>query len=171
MAYLQVNTPNDTNNPAGAVVGDYGFSSPFVTNPATGAGVSKQRMYGAGGAYALGTASISLLYTNVLFDYLDASRLTLQNAELSFTYFLRPDFELGVADIFTIGRYRPNGKIPKWNQVNAGVDYLLSKRTDLFFAGIYQKAAGDAQYAQIYSLSPSTTKTQVSLVIGLRHKW
>jgi predicted porin len=55
--------------------------------------------------------------------------------------------------------------------VNTGVDYLLSKRTDLFLVGIYQKAAGDAQYAQIYSLSPSTTKSQVSAVIGLRHKW
>ena len=43
-AYLQVNNPNDVNNPNGAVVGDYGFSSPFITNPATSSGVSKQRM-------------------------------------------------------------------------------------------------------------------------------
>ena len=76
---------------AGAVVGDYGFSSPFITNPATSAGVRKQRMLGAGGAYALGTASLSLLYTNVRFDYLDASRLTLQNYEISLTDYLKPD--------------------------------------------------------------------------------
>jgi hypothetical protein len=41
----------------------------------------------------------------------------------------------------------------------------------VFLVGIYQKAAGDAQFAQIYTLSPSTTKTQVSAVIGLRHRW
>jgi predicted porin len=170
-AYLQVNNPNDVNNPNGAVVGDYGFSSPFITNPATSSGVSKQRMVGGGGAYVLGTASLSLLYTNARFDYLDNSRLTLQNFEASLTDYVRPDLMLGVAYIFTTGQYRPQETSPKWHQVNAGADYFLSKRTDLFLVGIYQKAAGDAQYAQIYTLSPSTTKTQVSAVIGLRHKW
>lgn len=171
VAYLQVDAPNDPNNPNGAVVGDYGFSSPFVTNPATASGVSKQRMFGAGGAWAFGSANLSLLYTNVRFEYLDASRLTLQNAEISFTDFVRPDLKLGAAYIFTTGQYHPQDNSPKWHQVNAGVDYLLSKRTDLFLVGIYQKAAGDARYAQIYTLSPSATKTQVSAVIGLRHKW
>jgi GBP family porin len=37
--------------------------------------------------------------------------------------------------------------------------------------GIYQRAAGDAQFAQIYTLSPSSTKSQISAVIGMRHKW
>jgi predicted porin len=170
-AYLQVNNPNDVNNQNGAVVGDYGFSSPFITNPATSSGVSKQRMYGGGGGYVLGTVSLSLLYTNARFDYLDNSRLTLQNFEASLTDYVRPDLMLGVAYIFTTGQYRPQETSPKWHQVNAGADYFLSKRTDLFLVGIYQKAAGDAQYAQIYTLSPSTTKTQVSAVIGLRHKW
>ena len=128
-------------------------------------------MYGAGGAYALGAASLSLLYTNARFEYLDTSRLTLQNLEVSLTDYVRPDLMLGVAYIFTTGQYHPQDNSPKWHQVNAGVDYFVSKRTDLFLVGIYQKAAGDAQYAQIYTLSPSTTKTQVSAVIGLRHKW
>ncbi|WP_233886406.1 porin [Paraburkholderia flagellata] len=170
-AYLQVNNPNDSNNTNGAVVNDYGFSSPFITNPATGSGVSKQRMFGAGGAYAFGTASVSLLYTNVMFQYLDTSRLSLQNGEISLTDFVRPNVLLGAAYIFTTGSYHPQNDDPKWHQVNAGVDYLVSKRTDLFLVGIYQKAAGDARFAQIYSLSPSSTKTQVSAVIGMRHKW
>ena len=170
-AFLQVNTPNDANNTAGAVVGDYGFSSPFITNPATSAGVRKQRMLGAGGAYALGTASLSLLYTNVRFDYLDASRLTLQNYEISLTDYLKPDLMVGAAYIFTTGQYHPQNNSPKWHQVNAGVDYFVSKRTDLFLVGIYQRAAGDAQFAQIYTLSPSSTKSQISAVIGMRHKW
>jgi general bacterial porin, GBP family len=170
-AYLQVNTPNDPNNTNGAVVNDYGFSSPFITNPATRSGVSKQRMYGAGGAYALGSASLSLLYTNVQFQYLDTSRLLLQNVEASLTDFLRPDLMVGAAYIFTTGTYHPQDKKPKWHQVNAGIDYFLSKRTDLFLVGFYQRAAGDAQFAQIYSLSPSSTKTQVAAVIGMRHKW
>jgi GBP family porin len=171
VAYLQVNNPNDPANTNGAVVNDYGFTSPFITNPATGAGVAKQRMFGAGGAYAIGTAKVSLLYTNARFEYLDSSRLTLNNAEISLTDYVRQDLQLGLAYIFTTGDYHPQDNSPKWHQVNAGVDYLLSKRTDLFAVGIYQHAAGDAKFAQIYSLSPSSTKTQVSAVIGLRHRW
>jgi predicted porin len=170
-AYLQVKMPNDPANPNGAVVGDYGFTSPFITNPATNAGVSKQRMFGGGGAYAFGRANVSLLYTNARFDYLDQSRLTLQNFEVSFTDYVLQDLMLGAAYIFTTGQYEPQATKPKWHQVNAGADYLLSKRTDLFLVGIYQRAAGDARFAQIYTLSPSTTKTQVSAVIGLRHRW
>ncbi|WP_207005538.1 porin [Trinickia mobilis] len=170
-AYVQVNNPNDSNNTNGAVVNDYGFSSPFITNPATGSSVSKHRMFGAGGAYSLGTARVSLLYTNVMFEYLDTSRLSLQNAELSLTDYVRPNLLLGAAYIFTTGAYHPQDNNPKWHQVNAGADYFLSKNTDLFLVGIFQKAAGDAKFAQIYSLSPSATTTQVSAVIGMRHKW
>ena len=170
-AYVQLNMPNDPNSGNGAVVGDYGFTSPFLTNPATTSGVSNQRIFGAGGAYVLGGANLSLLYTNVRFEYRDTSRLTLQNFEASLTDRLRPDLLVGAAYIFTTGRYRPQDSSPKWHQVNAGIDYFLSKRTDLYVVGIYQKATGDAQYAQIYTLSPSTTKAQVAASIGMRHKW
>lgn len=169
--YLRVNMPNDPNNANGAVVGDYGFTSPFITNPATSAGVRAQQSFGAGGAYALGQANLSLLYTNARFDYLDASRLTLQNYEISLTDYVRPSLMVGVAYIFTTGRYHPQNNSPKWHQLNAGADYFLSKRTDLFLVGMYQRAAGDAQYAQIYTLSPSSTKSQVAVAIGMRHKW
>ncbi|CAB3745556.1 hypothetical protein LMG24238_07685 [Paraburkholderia sediminicola] len=171
VAFLQVNKPNDPKNANGAVVNDYGFSSPFVTNPASKSGVSHQRMYGAGGAYKFDPTSLSLLYTNVRFDYLDGSRLTLQNLEASLTDFVRPDFLIGVAYIFTTGQYRPQSSSPKWHQVNAGVDYFLGKRTDLYLVGVYQRAAADAPYAQIYSFSPSSTKSQISGVVGLRTKW
>jgi predicted porin len=171
LAFMQVNKPNDPNNPNGAVVNDYGFSSPFVTNPVSKAGVNHQRMFGAGGAYAFQPASLSILYTNVRFDYLDGSRLTLQNLEASVTDYVTPAFLVGLAYIFTTGRYAPENTSPKWHQVNAGVDYFLSKRTDVFLVGIYQRAAGDAQYAQIYSFSPSSTKSQISAVVGMRTKW
>jgi GBP family porin len=170
-AYVQLNMPNDPSSANGAVVGDYGFSSPFVSNPATGSTVAKQRILGAGGSYILGGANLSLLYTNVRFEYLDTSRLSLQNFEASVSKLLRPDFLIGAAYIFTTGQYQPQNNSPKWHQVNTGVDYLLSKRTDLYLVGIYQRAAGDAQRAQIYLLSPSSTKTQISASVGIRHKW
>ena len=72
--YEVVNTPNSPTNQDGAVVADYGFSSPFVKSPG-GAGVDRQRIFGAGGAYKLGALGVSLLYTHVRFDYLDRTRL------------------------------------------------------------------------------------------------
>jgi predicted porin len=171
VAFMQVNKPNDANNSNGAVVNDYGFSSPFITNPVSKAGVNQQRMLGMGGAYKFDPASVSLLYTNTRFDYLDGSRLTLQNVEASLTDFVAPDFLVGAAYIFTTGRYEPQNSNPKWHQVNVGADYFLSKRTDVFLVGVFQRAAGDAQYAQIYSFSPSSTKSQLSAVVGMRTKW
>lgn len=170
-AFLLINRPNAATNTNGAIVSDYGYTSPFVTNPATQSGVLKQRVFGVGGAYSFGTTNVSALYTNVLFDYLDASRLSLQNYEVSLTHYVRPDLMLGLAYIFTTGQYHPQGDSPKYHQVNVGIDYFLSKRTDLYLAGSYQRAAGDAKNAEIYLLSPSTTRSQVFAVAGIRHSF
>lgn len=171
VAYEELNTPNSASNQSGAVVGDYGFTSPFVTSLASGAKVEHQRIFGTGGAYQFGKTGVSLLYTNVRFDYLDKTRLTVNNGEISVTHNISPELLLGVAYIYTWGEYQPGGNQPKWHQVNLGADYFLSKRTDLFLVGIYQRAAGDATYAQIYTLSPSSTKSQVTAVAGIRHKF
>ncbi|KWR81272.1 porin [Cupriavidus sp. IDO] len=171
IAYEELNTPNSAGNQSGAVVGDYGFSSPFVTSKASGAKVDHQRIFGAGGAYQFGKVGVSALYTNVRFDYLDNTRLTVNNGEISVTDYITPNLLLGAAYIYTWGEYQPGGSQPKWHQVNLGADYFLSKRTDLFLVGIYQRAAGDATYAQIYTLSPSSTRSQVTAVTGIRHKF
>lgn len=170
IAYHAVNRPNDAANPSGAVSGDYGFTTPFMTST-TGADVDKQQMAGIGGSYAIGSAKVSLLFTHVLFDYVDQSRLRLSNYQLTVTDYLSPTVLIGMGYIYTAGRYQPTGKAPKWHQVDAGIDWFLSKRTDLFLVGIVQKAAGDAQFAQIFSNAPSNSRQQVSVSIGMRHKF
>ena len=171
VAYHSVLSPNDPGNSGGAVSGDYGLTSPFVTNPATEAAVSKQQMYGAGGSYVIGNARLSLLYTHTEFDYMDHSRLGLSNYEATATDYLTPTILIGLGYIYTDGRYEPSGKSPKWHQVETGIDWFLSKRTDLFLVGIFQKAAGDATFAQIYDNSPSSSKEQFSASVGIRHKF
>jgi predicted porin len=170
-AYEELNTPGSPTNPNGAVVGDYGFTSPFVTSRTSGARVDQQRIFGTGGAYQFGKVGVSMLYTNVHFKYLDNTNLTVNNGEISVTDYVTPNLLLGAAYIYTWGEYRPIANSPKWHQVNLGADYFLSKRTDLFLVGIYQRAAGDATFAQIYTLSPSSTRSQVSAVAGIRHKF
>ncbi|WP_233772443.1 porin [Achromobacter sp. AONIH1] len=90
---------------------------------------------------------------------------------MSTTYNLSPRLLLGLAYIYTWGAYTPSDTRPKWHQINIGADYFLSKRTDLYVTGIYQRAAGDAQFAQIYTLLPSSGRSQVSTVVGMRHRF
>ena len=158
--YEVVNTPNSPTNQDGAVVADYGFSSPFVKSPG-GAGVDRQRIFGAGGAYKFGALGVSLLYTHVRFDYLDRTRLGLNNAEVSTTYNLSPRLLLGLAYIYTWGAYTVgNPSEMASDQYRRG---LFPEQADRPVCdGHLSARGGDAQFAQIYTLLPSSGRSQVS---------
>ncbi|MGS1107780.1 porin [Achromobacter anxifer] len=170
IAYHVVNKPNSKSNADGAVSGDYGYTSPFVKSQA-GAAVDQQKMYGAGGSYTFGPTKLSLMYTHSQFDYLDHSRLGLSNYEVTVTNYITPSVLIGLGYIYTDGRYSRSGERPRWHQLDAGIDWFLSKRTDVFLVGIAQKAAGDARFAQIYNNSPSDSGQQLSVSVGMRHKF
>lgn len=170
-AYHLLRAPGSSSNLNGAVGNfDYGFTSPFITS-AAGAAVDKQQMFGAGGSYKFGDNQLSLLLTNVKFNYLDASSLTLTNYQFTGTRYLTPQLMLGASYIFTDGKATLADAKPKWHQISLGLDYFLTKRTDLFLVGIYQRAAGDAKFAQIYYMSPSASREQTSVSFGMRHKF
>lgn len=163
--------PGSATNTGGAVSGDYGAFSPFQTSPG-GAGIIQHTTYGAGTSYALSSSTkLSLLYTHTEYEYGDNSHLKLGNYEATATHFITTATQIGAGYIFTDGKYDSNGKQPKYHQVNLAVDYFLSKRTDVYATVLYQKAAGDAQYAQIFTNSPSDSKTQTSFIAGIRHKF
>ena len=163
--------PNSATNQGGAISGDWGAFSPFVTSQG-GAAVRRQSTYGAGTSYAVSSAfKVFALYTHTRFDYADRTDLRLSNYELSATYSVPPSTLLGAGYILTDGKYGVSGNKPKWHQINLGVDYFLSKRTDIFLVGMYQRAAGDAAFAQIYSNGRSSSRHQATLVAGIRHKF
>lgn len=167
LAVAQYNRPASITNTAGAIDNSsYGFTSPFVQSLG-GAAVSKQRIFGAGVGYDFSFVSATLGYSNVLFDYLDSTGLRIQNVELALTKHVTPALLLGLAYIYTTGTYSSDTRI-HYNQVNAGAVYSLSKRTDLFLTGSVQRAGGAAQYAQIYSTSPSSSKVQIAVTSGIR---
>ncbi|WP_232221426.1 porin [Burkholderia sp. WSM2232] len=147
----------------------WGFSSPFVMSP-RGAGTDQQRILGVGGTYDFGYFSLIADYTNVLYNYSDASGLRLQNFEGSIYKFLTPAFEMGLQYVYTVGDYS-GGRAVHYNQIDLASHYLLSKRTELFLIGIYQRAAGPNAYAQIYTASPSTGKSQTLIEAGIMHKF
>ncbi|MCA3931724.1 MAG: porin, partial [Burkholderia sp.] len=61
-----------------------------------------------------------------------------------------------------------------------GVDYFLSKRTDVYAIGVYQHASGNVldangnviqATAAINGLAGSSTANQVAARVGIRHKF
>jgi predicted porin len=164
--------PGSSTNTAGAVSGDYGAFSPFITSPTSGAGVARQTTSGAGGSYALAAGTkVSLLFTHTDFKYIDNTGLKLSNYEASVTHFLTTALQVGGGYVFTDGKYDSNGNKPKWHQLNLAADYFFSKRTDVYLVGLYQKAAGDAQFAQLFATGPSDSKSQAQFIAGIRHKF
>lgn len=166
----QFDTPASTSNANGAVDSSgYGFTNPFVTSLG-GKGTQQNRIFGVAADYQASFVHASFIYSNVLYNYLDSTGLRLQNIELSLTHYITPAFLIGASYTYTFGRYSSDQK-PHYQQVDLGVDYFLSKKTDLFLTGIYQRAGGSAQYAEIFSVNPSSTKTQALVVSGIRVKF
>jgi predicted porin len=64
----------------------------------------------------------------------------------------------------------------KYMQLDFALDYLLSKRTDVYALAAFQRATGNDSLGQpavagISGFTPSATSKQVGLRIGLRHKF
>ncbi|QQC66122.1 porin [Paraburkholderia ginsengisoli] len=147
----------------------WGFSSPFVVSP-TGAGTDQQRIFGVGASYDFGFVNVLASYSNVLFNYSDTSGLRLQNGELGVYKRFTPAWLVGVSYVYTAGDYS-GGRSPHYNQVTLATDYLLSKRTDLFLTGIYQRASGQGAFAQIYTTTASSSHSQTLVQAGIRHRF
>jgi len=180
-SYLQLKNPTAGNtngsNTAGAVSGDYSNIRNIFYN-----GVARQRVAAGGAAYDIGAFTVGFVYSWVKFDYADHSELRLSNYEVNSKYRITPALLVGAAYIYTDGRAGggqslgtfATGDRPKWQQVNLGVDYALSKRTDLYTVAVWQKALGDAREAAIFNsggLSGSSSSHQIAVTVGVRTKF
>lgn len=173
-AYAQQNNPGVGNN--GASDGS------FFTGLNGGNGSFRQREFGAGASYTFGPAVVGLAWTQSRIDNaaVASESMRLNNYEVNGKYNLTPALGLGVAYTFTDGKvYGLGGKVGsdkvRFHQVGVQLDYALSRRTDVYAEGVYQRAAGDSAVASIYSGDasqlPSSTKNQAIATVGLRHRF
>ena len=86
-----------------------------------------------------------------------------------------PSFLVGAAYDYTKGSSVSGRDGATYHQAQPGADYFLSKRTDVYFVGIDQKASGtdstrSAAAAAINGVTPSNDNHQVVLRVGMRHK-
>jgi GBP family porin len=178
-AYLQLNSNGAASaaaafNSGGAVSSDNTFFA------------GRQQTWGAGANYAIGQATVGLVYSQTNLGSLvgigagasgvsggigfpsDSARF--QNFEANARYSLTP--ALSIAGAYTYTRGSLAGTRPHWNQFNLQTAYALSKRTDVYLQGVYQQAnEGSIVDANINGLSASGNNKQVAVTAGLRHRF
>ncbi|WP_322068881.1 porin [Paraburkholderia bannensis] len=184
--YLQLNNSGTVGgNTSGAASADQNISA------------RQQRTFGAGANYTYGPAQVGFVWSHSQIDGLQSLssggatlagvsglNLHMDNFELNGAYHLTPALALVGSYTFTDGTVTGTGngdQSPKWHTVMIGSDYSLSKRTDVYVAGVYQHASGSmgvnssgqaiANVAAINTLSPSTTNNQIAATVGLRHRF
>ncbi|CAB3773508.1 porin [Paraburkholderia humisilvae] len=162
-----------------------------VTTPVY-AGFASARTYqvvGAGGAYTFGAATFGVTYSNVKFygigstspSALNGETATFNDAEVNFKYQITPTLLVGAAYNYTKGNDVGPGDGSKYHQGMLGVDYFISRRTDVYAIGVYQHASGEQVSANgatiaparaaINGLTASSTGNQVTARVGIRHQF
>jgi predicted porin len=138
----------------------------------------------AGGTYAIGPALIGVEYSNIKYGTISAlngATATFNDVEVGFKWQFTPTFYAGAAYNYLKGNSVTNAAgvsvgNQHFNQFSLLADYSLSKRTDVYLEGGFQKAAGTnstgtAAVANIGNLGDSSNTRQTSVRLALRHKF
>lgn len=120
------------------------------------------RSFGFAGSYKLGMFMPHAMYSNVQVRSA-VGAAAIWNAEVGTDIYLQPAETIGVS--YTYSKLEGN----HWNQFNLIGMHALSKRTTVYVAGSYQRAGGDARFAAIQSLGPSSGRSQLAARIGMHH--
>jgi predicted porin len=197
VAYLNARNPNlsfyGTNPNSGTTaasnnLGAVGSATSPQSNPiyAGYASASTTQIVSAAASYQLGQASLGLIYSNVQFRGLGSSSgpnpfgysgtATFNNAEVNLRYQITPAMLAGVAYMYSHNSGASNAQSASYNQVQAGADYFLSKRTDVYVIVAYQRASGhdslnQPAVAYITGQTASATNNQTAVRLGISHRF
>lgn len=164
-AYLYMKNP--------LMAGFDGLTPPSVIYAPYMMSASSWRVIGAGMSYKIGAVTVGGVYTTTrLAQGLDGADVRFDNYDVNANWFLRPDLSVTATFEYTHGKVDATADAPNYRLVGLNLDYLLSKRTDVYIVGAYMKAAGSATQAAITFLpGPSSTQTQIAARVGLRHRF
>ncbi|MFP3248580.1 MAG: porin, partial [Paraburkholderia sp.] len=168
-------------------IGTLGSATTPEKNPVMAgyASAHREQIFGGGASYTFARATVGVVYTNTRFvglgsnagpDPLGYTGSAMFNvAEANVSYQVSAPLSLGASYSYTEGS-GPVGNRAHYNQVNAGVHYALSKRTDLYMVAAWQRAAGVDSFnqpavASINGLTPSASKQQVVDTLGIAHRF
>jgi predicted porin len=194
--YLNIRNPNTSffgaNPNAGPAttnnLGSFGSATTPQSNPvfAGYASANNLEIVGVATGMTVGALNVNVAYSNTRFRNLGSSSgpnplryqgtASFNNAEINAKYQITPALLVGTAYDYTRGGGAGGRDGATYHLVSAGLDYFLSKRTDVYTVTVFEKASGtdslgQSAVAQITGLTPSTTDKQVSVRVGIRHKF
>ena len=154
------------------------------------ASAGSQQIIVAGGSYALGPATIGLLYSNTQFQNLGSvnavgaiagpkytgGTATFNSGEVNLKYQVNPALQLAGAYIYTHNSGADGLGSAKYNQFNLGATYALSKRTSLYAIGFYETASGidstgKQAVADLNGSAYSANNHQLAGIFGITHRF
>lgn len=166
-----------TDNANGVTVLSGALNSGYVT-------ASSYQVVAAGGTYAIGPALIGMIYSNVQYGDIAALKgatATFNDVEVGLRWRFTSDLMAGVSYNYTKGSSVTTASGSSvgnqhFNQISLIVDYFLSKRTDIYVLGAFQKASGinskgTAAVADIGALGDSSDARQAALRFAMRHRF
>ncbi|MDM8357879.1 porin [Pandoraea communis] len=168
--YLYIGAP--ASNASGVINNSGDANTPMTLGGL--AASDKAWIASAGGSYAFGPATLGLVYGHSAYTYVGGGSWKFDNVELNGKYMLTPALQLGASYTYTWSTLNVAGDnvSPKYHQVNLGVDYFLSKRTDTYLVGLWQHANNDAPGgASLSGLGFSNSTNQFAVTAGIRHKF
>jgi predicted porin len=177
---------NANATPSGNNLGSAGSATTPESYPAIAgfASAQTQQTISVSTTYTVGSAIFGALYSNGQFRGLGSNSslnplnysgsTTLSTVGASLRYQLTPLLRVATSFDYTHGGNVGDKGSAKYEQLNLGGDYSLSKTTDLYFIGAFQHASGTDSLgrpavAEIGYLTPSATNKQVLLSAGIKH--
>ena len=188
VAYLYADNPNHSffGNTADASVTGNNITGPVLSGYAS---AGSQQIFSAGVAYTIGQVTFGSQYSNTRFNDLGTNAVTgltareqtyrgsvfFNTGELNLKVQPAADLLLAAAVHYTRASSVAGRAGAQYRQLNLGVDYFLSKRTDVYAIAVLQKASGidstgNAAVAQIGAIAASNSR-QVLMTTGIRHKF
>jgi GBP family porin len=143
---------------------------------------SRQRTYGVGASYDVGPATIRAIWTHTSIDdvsisadgepVLNNASAKFDNYEINGRYHLTAALALDAMYTYTQSKVSimDDGTKAHWHTLGLQSTYALSKRTDLYLAGVYQKASSGVN-AQLFGSDESSTDAQFGVTAGVRHRF
>ena len=154
------------------------------------ASAGSEQIIVAGGSYAIGPATVGVLYSNTQFQNLGTvhavgsisapnylgGTATFNSGEINLKYQVTPALLLGGAYIYTHNSGADNLGSAKYNQFNLGAIYSLSKRTSVYAIGFYETVSGidstgKAAVADLNSGVYSGNNRQLAGIFGITHRF
>ncbi|MGU7770466.1 porin [Burkholderia sp. MR1-5-21] len=187
VAYLNAQDPNFSfygNNPSSSATGNNMTAAPIYSGYASAGSL---QVFGTAATYTFGGWTAGGVYTHSQLRDLGSQpgldplgyrgSAVFNTWELNLRKFVTPAAMFGASVQYTRGSpVAGNLGGVNYLQANAGIDYFLSKRTDVYLVGIWQHASGydstgSKAVAAIYGFTPSSTASQVAVTAGLRHSF